>query len=343
MIFEKTINKKTISNAVAMGLIATSLMPLVNTEERVLAEKNTDTEETNSNTNLVEVTCSKINVRTGPGTEYDVSSQLTRGEKVKYISTYNSQWYKVEINGNEYYISSLYTKLTDSTSTSNESYSSSTSSSDSVQTVGIVTTSVLNVRNGVGTNYSVKTKVKRDDVLGILQKYNNGWVKVKLSDTSIGYVSGKYISVKSGSSSDINISQNITTEDNTQSSSNQSIESVISIVKSQVGKPYVYGAAGPNSFDCSGLTYYAYKQAGIYLNRSSKAQASNGVYVSKDNLQPGDLVFFNSGTSTIRHVGIYVGDGQFIHSPSPGKSVKYENLYSSYYVKGYVTARRIIE
>ena len=113
--------------------------------------------------------------------------------------------------------------------------------------------------------------------------------------------------------------------------------------KRQVGKPYVYGASGPNSFDCSGLMYYCYKNAaGITINRSSAAQASNGRYVSKSNLQPGDLVFFNSGTNRIRHVGMYVGNGQFIHAPSPGKSVKYENLYSSYYVKGYVTARRII-
>ena len=125
--------------------------------------------------------------------------------------------------------------------------------------------------------------------------------------------------------------------------SSSRVQAVINMVKRQVGKPYVYGAAGPNSFDCSGLTYYCYKNAaGITLNRSSAAQASNGRYVSKSELKPGDLIFFNSGTNRIRHVGMYVGNGQFIHAPSPGKSVKYENLYSSYYVKGYVTARRII-
>ena len=112
--------------------------------------------------------------------------------------------------------------------------------------------------------------------------------------------------------------------------------------KKYIGRPYVNGATGPNSFDCSGITYYAYKQVGVYLNRTSRDQSKNGVYVSKSDLQPGDLVFFNSGTSSIKHVGIYVGDGQFIHSPSTGKSVKYENLNSSYYTRGYVTARRIL-
>lgn len=98
----------------------------------------------------------------------------------------------------------------------------------------------------------------------------------------------------------------------------------------------------PNSFDCSGLTYYAYKKSGTYLNRTSRDQAKNGKYVSRSNLKAGDLVFFNSGTNSIKHVGMYVGNGKFIHSPSPGKSVKYENLSTSYYAKGYVTARRII-
>lgn len=117
--------------------------------------------------------------------------------------------------------------------------------------------------------------------------------------------------------------------------SSSRVQAVINMVKRQVGKPYVYGAAGPNSFDCSGLTYYCYKNAaGITLNRSSAAQASNGRYVSKSELKPGDLIFFNSGTNRIRHVGMYVGNGQFIHAPSPGKSVKYENLYSSTNVKG---------
>jgi len=104
----------------------------------------------------------------------------------------------------------------------------------------------------------------------------------------------------------------------------------------------VYGAAGPNAFDCSGLVYYCYNRTtGKYVNRSAASLAYNGTYVSKENLQPGDLVFFNSGTSRIRHVGVYIGGGQFIHAPSPGQRVKYESLYSSYYVRGYVTARRL--
>lgn len=137
--------------------------------------------------------------------------------------------------------------------------------------------------------------------------------------------------------------QNNNSSYNPPASSTSSVQAVLNLAYSKIGCPYVWGAEGPNSFDCSGFTSYVFRNAaGVSLPRTSSAQSGYGRTVSKSNLQPGDLVFFNSGTNRIRHVGMYVGNGQFIHAPSPGKSVKYENLYSSYYVKGYVTARRII-
>ena len=87
----------------------------------------------------------------------------------------------------------------------------------------------------------------------------------------------------------------------------------------KVGSPYVWGAAGPNSFDCSGLTSWAFGQAGVSIPRSSSAQSQSGTAVSQGNLQPGDLVFFYSPVS---HVGIYAGDGMVVHAPTAGQSVK---------------------
>ena len=337
MNLQKRLNKKAISNALAMGLLATTVMPVVNTDDRVFADKTTNSQDENS-IKLVEVTGSSVNTRKGPGTEYGKLGTLKRGTKVKYLSTCSNGWYKIEVNGSERYISNQYSSIVNGDSNNVSETVENITESDTVQTVGTVTASSLNVRNGIGTSYSVKTRLKRGSVVGILNTYNNGWVRVKLSDSSTGYVSGKYLKIDNGESSDINVS-----ESQSQSTNNsKKVQQVLNIVKSQIGKPYVYGAAGPNSFDCSGLTYYAYKQVGVYLNRTSRDQSKNGVYVSKSDLKPGDLVFFNSGTSSIKHVGIYVGDGQFIHSPSTGKSVKYENLNSSYYTRGYVTARRIL-
>ena len=193
----------------------------------------------------------------------------------------------------------------------------------------------LNLRKGPGTSYSVIRTLSKGTAVTV-HSSSNGWSKISVNGVE-GYVSTSYLSSTKPSTSGSSSSSS------SNSSTSVSVDKVLDFAHQQLGKPYVWGAQGPNSFDCSGLTYYCYKNAaGITLNRSSAAQASNGRYVSKSELKPGDLIFFNSGTNRIRHVGMYVGNGQFIHAPSPGKSVKYENLYSSYYVKGYVTARRII-
>ena len=88
---------------------------------------------------------------------------------------------------------------------------------------------------------------------------------------------------------------------------------------SKIGSPYIWGATGPSSFDCSGLTSWAFAQAGVHIPRSAEAQAGSGTPVSRADLQPGDLVFFYSPVS---HVGIYAGNGMVVHAPTFGQSVK---------------------
>lgn len=120
-------------------------------------------------------------------------------------------------------------------------------------------------------------------------------------------------------------------------------ERIVAKAAEYLGTPYKYGGASPGGFDCSGFTSYIYGQFGISLNRTAAGQYSNGVAVSKANLVAGDLVFFNSYTKGITHVGIYVGNGKFIHSSSPSTGgVVYSYLSNSYYVNTYVGARRII-
>ena len=93
---------------------------------------------------------------------------------------------------------------------------------------------------------------------------------------------------------------------------------------SKLGSPYRWAAAGPDAFDCSGFTMWCYAQIGVSLPHSSAAQIGVGQRVSRANLAPGDLVFFGSGR--IHHVGIYIGGGQFIHSPNTGDVVKVSSL-----------------
>jgi len=99
-------------------------------------------------------------------------------------------------------------------------------------------------------------------------------------------------------------------------------QTAVNTAMAQLGKPYGWGAAGPNSFDCSGLTSFSYRSAGVILPRTTGAQAGAGAPVARANLVPGDLVFFYGGS----HVGIYIGNNQVVHAPTAGDVVKVTNM-----------------
>jgi cell wall-associated NlpC family hydrolase len=113
---------------------------------------------------------------------------------------------------------------------------------------------------------------------------------------------------------------------------------VANIAMSQLGTPYVWAGSAPGGFDCSGLVMWAYAQVGVSLPHSSYGQYGYGVPVSRDQLQAGDLVFFDG----LGHVGIYIGGGQFVHAPHTGDVVKISSLDESWYSATFVGARRIL-
>ncbi|GGV39410.1 MULTISPECIES: C40 family peptidase [Streptomyces] len=99
-------------------------------------------------------------------------------------------------------------------------------------------------------------------------------------------------------------------------------QAALSAAATQIGKPYVSGGSGPNSYDCSGLTQWAYNQAGVQITRTTYTQQNDGPKIGRGELKPGDLVFFNS----LAHVGLYAGNGQVLHAPKPGAVVRYESM-----------------
>ncbi len=101
--------------------------------------------------------------------------------------------------------------------------------------------------------------------------------------------------------------------------SSSAAQTAVDMAMAQQGKPYVWGGAGPNSYDCSGLTQFAFRAAGVNLPHSSRTQATMGTPVARGDLRPGDLVAFYSPVS---HVGIYIGNGQMVHAPTSGDVVK---------------------
>ena len=281
-----------------------------------------DSNET-STTKYVESNIS-LNVRKGPGTNYSVVTTLSGGTKVTVKSTEDG-WSKITTGNTTGYVSSKY--LTSSRpSADNDSNETST-------TKYVESNISLNVRKGPGTNYSVVTTLSGGTKVTV-KSTEDGWSKITTGNTT-GYVSSKYLTSTKPSSSG-----------SSSSSTSTSASKLIDYAKKFLGKPYVWGAQGPNGFDCSGFTYYVFKNsAGITLPRTSSLQSNYGTYVSKSNLKPGDLLFFDtvgSNNGGVTHCGIYIGNNQMIHAASGQGKVVINNINNSYYINSYVNARRVL-
>ena len=283
-----------------------------------------NSEETVKTTKVV--TGSSVNLRKGPGTSYTVIKALSRGTKVGYISESNG-WAKVSYNGTIGYMSAKYLG---SESTQAPSDNNQSSTEETVKATKVVTGSSVNLRKGPGTSYTVIKALGRGTEVGYISE-SNGWAKVNYNGT-IGYMSASYL----GNASD-------NSNNSTSKPSESNVESVMSYAKKQLGKPYVWGAEGPDSFDCSGFTQYVFKNSvGISIPRVSKDQSKHGQFVSRSELQRGDLVFFDtSGDGAVNHVGIYMGENQFIHASSGGGKVVISEM-NSYYSPRYINARRVL-
>lgn len=161
-------------------------------------------------------------------------------------------------------------------------------------------------------------------------KCSNGWYRVQYKG-HIAYIKGDYLSTESGGQS---IGGG--------SSGSGTATDIANFAMSFVGYSYVWGGMSPSTgFDCSGLMYYVLTQYGYSMKRVANDQMTQGTAVSRDNLQVGDLVFFGYG-SYANHVGMYIGNGNFVHASTPSTGVRVNSLNETYYNTRYIGARRII-
>ena len=263
------------------------------------------------------VNADSLYLRQSPGGA--VITTLSKGTTVAVLNN-SSSWYKVSVNGKEGYVSGEY--LTGTTATD-----------VALGTGTVKCSSSVNFRSAPNTSSTSYGELKNGTAITVLST-SNGWSKVSYAGKT-GYISGGYLVTASSGTA---ISPSNTAASVSISAKRQS---VLNYAAQFLGVPYVYGGSTPSGFDCSGFTSYVFKNTVGSIPRVAQAQYDATTRVSRDDLLPGDLVFFGSSTSSISHVGIYVGSNQFIHAPSTGDVVKYSSLTGSYATR-YQGAGRVI-
>lgn len=307
-----------------------------------------------------------VNIRTQPSTNAPIHASYSNGQSFNYDEKIAQDGYLwasyVSYSGQRVYVAIK--SLTDSTTfgvdSNNFSFPSSTVPTIPVspskpsqspsgtfkQSGSFVTGRTLNIRNSPSTSGVIAAQYNAGQSIYYDQKVESDgylWISYLSYSGTRRYVAIKSLSTEETFGSDSNNfsftgSTSLPVSPSTPSQGSQSkAQQIISIARQQLGKPYQYGAAGPNSFDCSGLVQYVFAQVGISMPRVTTQQETVGYAVSLNNLQPGDLLFWgNRGNSY--HVAIYTGNGYMLYSPEPGQNVK--EIQMKYWMPSF--ARRVI-
>ena len=321
----------------------------------VLSDKVEEQDNTNVDEETIEVikvmyvNVNLANVRTEPTTSSEVLTRINKNKAVEVIEDVG-EWYKIKLDNNFGYISKPLVSEQMDTTTSRNLEETRTEEVEQVvqqpveeQVIKSVYVNVekANLRSESSTNSGIVSSANRKDKLDVISE-ENGWYKVKLSSGNAYIRNDLVVNTLEEvvvPTTPVIEANNTTSTGNTSTSTG---EDVVEYAKQFLGCKYVYGGAGPNSFDCSGFTQYVYKNFGIYLSHSAVTQASNGIYVEKANLQLGDLIIFRDwDNKSIGHCGIYIGNGKFIHAANPSRGVVIDTFASGYYYERYVSARRL--
>ena len=280
------------------------------------------------------VSGTNVRVRSGAGTGYDILKTLDKGTLVE-LTVQEGDWYRISYDGARGYIASQYVTRYDSAT--------------GLSGAGKVTADVLNIRSAPKSGSTSLGTASHGAVLTVTG-IEDSWFAVSYNGVS-GYVASPYVLICSPSTADTSAPETpeetpAETPDETPADNPAATVSgseIVSLAQQYLGVPYVYGGSSPSGFDCSGFTMYIFAQVGVKLPHGATSQLSYGASVSRSELQPGDLVFFQDYGAVASHVGIYIGGDQFIHaSSSSGNSrcVTVSSLAESYYANHYYTARR---
>ena len=283
------------------------------------------------------ITASSLRLRGGPGTQY-TTLDYGYNREVVVLEEKLGDWYKVIYNLQPGYM--------------HKDYLRTATRENAELGYGRVNGSRVNLRSGPGTGYSVVGQAALNDrayIIGI----NAQWYKIIYRDL-VCYIRSDYLDLtevpyenqaspnkplffRGGTSTGTPVSPGALH----QSAAPVRGQQIVNTAKQYIGVPYVWGGSTPAGFDCSGFVQYVFQLHGIPLPRTSRQQWTAGKSIATSQLQPGDLVFFNTSGSGVSHLGIWVGDGQFIHASS-SRGVMISALSNSYWSPRYMGARRVL-
>lgn len=291
-----------------------------------------------------------INVRSNADITSSVLGVISKGQTIT-VTGVEGDWYTVTYNGQKGYVyndniqGDMLPYLNGVTAKVNKAEVDTTTGGG---IYAVITSTSLNLREEPNTDADVIDCYENGYAFNIVGAVD-GWVKVSDDAGNIGYVKAEYVSLKNGEKPENTTYDtqraNVVSYEN-EAPATVKADQMISYAKQFIGTPYVYGGTDLTAgVDCSGFIYSVYKDFGITLDRRSRDQINEGARVAKEDLRPGDLVFFNTGgDSVISHVGMYIGNGEYIHSTNgAANGVTISDINSNYALNTYVGAARILD
>lgn len=285
-----------------------------------------------------------VNIRNGPSTSAKVLGVFPKGFKAQVLSS-KSGWVKISFDGIVGYVKAEYIKLTKENIVSTANKNTATKKQVAVQ---MPTATVLKdnarVRSEMTTSSKILKTLSKGSKVYVLAREQNGWIKVKTLDGTVGYMA--YYLLKVSTSLTTKVLSRGGYDREAQVAYNGSLaDRILGFAKNFLGVRYRYGGSSPSTgFDCSGFVQYVFRNFGIRLERTAADMAAtNGVRISSNELKPGDLVFLdtNGGRNYINHVGIYLGNGKYIHASSARGCVTISDLTSKYGTS-FMMAKRVL-
>ena len=296
-----------------------------------------------------------VNIRSGPGTSHHITGSLVRGQRITVTGKAKHGWVKVSLGGSRAYVAAKYLDTKGHLPALPKKISTSGTK---------VATESLNVRSGPSSSSRIVGHLPEGRRVSLTGAQRGGFAQTEFGGhrrwVSVAYLAKAHSGVGTTGSTDSSSNKSSSSKKSTKKSTSTKNKSTkkstsikkkstkkststkrkssstahlssaakgrkaVAFVKRQLGKPYVWGAEGPNSYDCSGLVQAAWKSVGVQLPRVARWQYAQGHHIAKSQLRPGDLVFYY--TQHPRHVGMYVGNGRIIDAPRTGMNVRYTTL-----------------